>query len=183
MLRHLKSKWRHKLNEVLPNNNLYLIVPQKWGKTQPLLPSFHNMHATVFCSGNQPVSRALAYQHCLSHDCFFTHSKFATVAKICWKICDLFWGQTAWAGLAVLSAYTWRCKFITCRHVSFGPLDYLLKTYGWICEQKRLKTAAHRKCTGFVSPETYAKCIQHHTHPNQPPVNCWGTIEVLHSTT
>lgn len=181
------AKWRPKLSKVFPNNNLYLIAPAKWGKSHPLLLSFQNIYATAFCSGNPPVSRALAYQYCSSHhrglvSLFFTPSKFAAVAKSC----ELFWGQIEWAGLAVLSANRWSCKLITGRKSllwapGLSPQDVWLNLPEK--KKKRLKSTAHRKYTGFIFPEIYAICIQHHTQPKQPPENCWGTIEVLRSTT
>lgn len=127
------------LLKVFPNNNLYLIAPAKWGKSHPLLRSFQNIYATALCSGNPPVSRALACQYRSSHhrglvSLFFTPSKFATVAKICR---ELFWGQIEWAGLAVLSAYRWSCKLITGRQKS--PLGH------WIISSRRMGESARKK--------------------------------------
>lgn len=132
-----------------------------------------------FQSTGLPVLLVTPQRACLS---FLYTLKICYSGKIC---CELFWGQIEWAGLAVLSANRWSCKLIRGRKSllwapGLSPQDVWLNLPE---KKKRLKSTAHRKYTGFIFPEIYAICIQHHTQPKQPPENCWGTIEVLHSTT
>lgn len=155
------AKWRPKLKKVFPNNNLYLIAPAKWGKSHPLLLSFQNVYATAFCSGNPPVSRALAYQYRSSlHrglvSLFFKHPQ----NLLQWQ--NLLWAflrsnRMSWISSVERLQMKLQIDNRQTKAPGLPPQDV------WVIlpvkKKKRLKTTAHRKYTGFIFPEIYAICI------------------------